>query len=151
LGKAKIAKETRVAQHAENVDFWKGFVIGALFGLTAAAYARGEFRHLLSVASCPDAEPPVPDHDFRDHSTALKLRREASEAAGDPTQLSPAIAPMHSTTPQTVSIERPGGAPGPASTPEILEAPGHPGQQIDHSDAAQRLQSAARTHDLTRR
>ena len=121
----------------------------------AAAYARGDFRRLFTMAPCAEPQlatiPPVNSKAaFRDHSAELKLRREASENAGDPTQLSSAalgpVALADDLTPQAISIERPGGAPGPASAAELLEVPGHPGQLIDHSDAAQRVLSAARTH-----
>jgi hypothetical protein len=143
-----------MAETAETVEFWKGAVIGTLVGLVAAAYARGDFRRLFSIAPCAD---PLPAETlltknakaaFRDHSAELKLRREASENAGDPTRLSPA-ALARDLRSQAISIERTGGAPGPASDPEILEVPGHPGQLIDHSDAAQRVRSAARTHNLS--
>ncbi len=150
-----------MSEHAETVEFWKGAVIGTLFGLAAAAYARGDFRRLFSLAPCvepqPAAIPPaIPPIDskaaFRDHSAELKLRREASENAGDPTRLSPAAlgpaAVADDLTPQAISIERAGGAPGPASAPEVLEVPGQPGQLIDHSGAAQSVRSAVRTHQL---
>lgn len=151
-----------MAEHVETVEFWKGAVVGTLFGLVAAAYARGDFRRLFSVTPCdepqlaaipsaPFPSPAVSPLDskaaFRDHSAELKLRREASENAGDPTQLSSA-ALADDLTPQAISIERTGGAPGPASAAEILEVPGQPGQLIDHSDAAQRVRSAARTHQI---
>jgi len=141
-----------MAEHAETVEFWKGAVVGTLFGLVAAAYARGDFRRLFSMVPCiePPAAtiPPVNSKAaFRDHSAELKLRREASENAGDPTRLSP-VALTGDMSPQAISIERAGGAPGPASTPEILEVPGHPGRLIDHSDASQLVSSAARTHTL---
>lgn len=141
-----------MAEHAETVEFWKGAVVGTLFGLVAAAYARGDFRRLFSMVPC--TEPPAPTIPpvnskaaFRNHSAELKLRREASENAGDPTQLSPAVLGSD-LAPHAISIERAGGAPGPASIPEILEVPGHPGQLIDHSDASQLVSSAARTHKL---
>jgi len=150
-----------MAEHAETVEFWKGAVIGTLFGLVAAAYARGDFRRLFTMAPCAEPQlatipPAIPSVNskaaFRDHSAELKLRREASENAGDPTQLSSvALGPValaDDLTPQAISIERPGGAPGPASAAELLEVPGHLGQLIDHSDAAQRVRSAARTHQL---
>ena len=88
-----------MAEHVETVEFWKGAVIGTLFGLVAAAYARGDFSRLFSMAPCAEPQlatipPVIPPMDskaaFRDHSAELKLRREASENAGDPTQLSPA-------------------------------------------------------------
>jgi hypothetical protein len=41
-----------------HVDFWRGFVVGGLVGLVAAAYARGDFRRMLSFAS--DSEPELP-------------------------------------------------------------------------------------------
>jgi hypothetical protein len=142
-----------MAETAETVEFWKGAVIGTLFGLVAAAYARGDFRRLFSIAPCADPLPAGPPFlnakaAFRDHSAELKLRREASENAGDPTRLSSA-ALAGDLTSQAISIERTGGAPGPASDPEVLEVPGHPGQLINHSDAAQRVRSSARTHSLS--
>lgn len=142
-----------MAENAETVEFWKGAVIGTLFGLVAAAYARGDFRRLFSMVPCADPLsagplPADPKAAFRNHSAEFKLRREASENAGDPTRLS-SVALSGDLTPQAISIERAGGAPGPVSDPEILEVPGHPGQLIDHSDAAQRVRSAARTHTLS--
>jgi hypothetical protein len=143
-----------MAENANNVDLWKGFMMGTLFGLVAAAYARGDFRRLFTLAPCAEPQPTGPQPTdlkpgFRDHSHSddLKLRREASENAGDPTWLSP-VAPGGDMARQAISIERPGGAPGPASAPEVLEAPGHPGRLIDHSDAAQPVRSAARTYKL---
>ena len=141
-----------MAEHAETAEFWKGAVVGTLFGLVAAAYARGDFRRLFSLVPCADPLsagplPTDPKAAFRNHSAELKLRREASENAGDPTRLSP-VALAGDMSPQAISIERAGGAPGPASTPEILEVPGHPGRLIDHSDASQLVSSAARTHKL---
>jgi len=51
-----------MAEKAETVEFWKGVVIGTLVGLTAAAYARGEFRRLLSFASAEEPELAAPPH-----------------------------------------------------------------------------------------
>jgi hypothetical protein len=119
-----------MAEHAETVEFWKGAVVGTLFGLVAAAYARGDFRRLFSMVPCaepqPAAIPPVDSKAaFRDHSAELKLRREDSENAGDPTQLSSA-ALGSDLAPQAISIERTGGAPGPASTARSLKFPAAP-------------------------
>jgi len=136
-----------MAEHAETVEFWKGVVVGTLFGLVAAAYARGDLRRLFTVAPSVDAMSTNPEHGFRDHSRDISLRREASENAGDPTRLSPVV-PASRQAPPTISIERGGGAPGPNSAPEMLEIPGRHGQLIDHSDAAQSVRSAARTHKV---
>lgn len=138
-----------MAEHTEHVDFWKGFAAGSLVGLVAAAYARGDFKRLLSFA--PPCEPQAPEsaHTFRQHSRDLKMRREASENAGDPTRLSPAVTDGQSAAEsQPVTIQRPSGNPGPASAVEILEVPGQPGHPLDHSDSAQRVQSALRTHNV---
>src|SRR5579862_4298649 len=105
-----------MAESAETVEFWKGIVIGTHVDLAAAAYARGDFRRLFSFAPGPlPAEPlPVdPKPAFRNHAQDLKLRLEASENAGDPTRLSP-VTMAGDLTPQGISIERTGGAPGPA-------------------------------------
>jgi hypothetical protein len=50
-----------MAEHAETVEFWKGVVVGTFFGLLAAAYARGDFRRLLSISGSvePLAEPVI--------------------------------------------------------------------------------------------
>lgn len=135
-----------MAEHAETVEFWKGVVVGTLFGLVAAAYARGDLRRLFTITV--DASSPVgnPKAGFRDHARDLDLRRESAENAGDPTRLSPATPGVPA--PQSISIERPGGTPGPSSVPEVLEVPGRHGQLIDHSDAAQSVRSAARTHKI---
>jgi len=139
-----------MAEHAETVEFWKGVIVGTLAGLVAAAYAKGDFRRLLSFNHGPelplDPLPFEPEHAFREHAE-VKLRREASENAGDPTRLSPALA--SSSRLRAISIERPAGAPCRAAAPEMLEVPGHPGRLIDHSDPAQRVHSTARTHDLS--
>lgn len=51
-----------MAEKAESVEFWKGVVIGTLVGLTAAAYARGEFRRLFSFASTEEPEVAAAPH-----------------------------------------------------------------------------------------
>ena len=137
-----------MTDHAETVEFWKGAVIGTLFGLVAAAYARGDFRRLLTVTPSPDPLAANLEPGFRGHARELNLRREASENAGDPTRLAPVVL-ASDRAPHAISIERAGGAPGPGSAPEILEVPGRHGQLIDHSDAAQSVRSAARTHKIT--
>jgi hypothetical protein len=136
-----------MAEHAETVEFWKGIVIGTLFGLVAAAHARGDLRRLFTVAANGNSPTDSPKSGFRDHARELDLRREASENAGDPTRLSP-VTPAGSESPRAISIERAGGAPGPSSVAEVLEVPGRPGQLIDHSDAAHAVRSAARTHKI---
>ena len=126
------------------IVFSKGFVIGGLVGLVAAAYARGEFRHSSSNERIPE-----PGHTFRQHSTDQDMRREASENAGDPTRLTPLVTNGRTTLENPpVTIERPSGNPGPASTAELLEVPGQHGRMLDHSNAAQRVESALRTHKL---
>ena len=132
---------------ADHVDYWKGLVSGTLVGMLIAAYARGDLKRLFTIESFGESLAFEPDISFRSHSEGLNLRREASDSAGDPTWLSPALATR--TVPQSVSIERPGGAPGPAAAHEILEVPGHPGQPLDHSDSAQRVRSASRTHNFS--
>jgi hypothetical protein len=139
-----------MAERTDPIDFCKGFVFGSLVGLVAAAYARGEFRR--SPGFTPVGEPRVPErsHTFRDHSTELDMRREASENAGDPTRLSPSIATGRNAAPaQPVTIERSSGNPGPRSAAENLEVPGQPGRILDHSDAAQPVRSAKRTYELS--
>ena len=135
-----------MAEHGETVEFWKGVVVGTLFGLVAAAYARGDLRRLFTVAPSVDPMSANSEPGFRNHSREISLRREASENAGDPTRLSPVV-PTGEVVAQ-ISIERRGGAPGPNSAPEMLEIPGRHGQIIDHSDAAQSVRSAARTHKV---
>ena len=135
-----------MAEHAETVEFWKGIVIGTLFGLVAAAYARGDLRRLFTVTAEASSPADSPKTGFRDHARDLDLRRESAENAGDPTRLSPATPGIPA--PKSISIERLGGAPGPSSAPEVLEVPGCHGQLIDHSDAAQSVRSSARTHKI---
>jgi hypothetical protein len=149
----RIYKESCMAEHGEHIDFWKGLVVGTLAGMAAAAYARGDFKRLFTVAPCteaPDSEPLAfePDQAFRQLREGLILRREAAESAGDPTRLSPSVSTTRSGL-EAVSIERPGGAPGGATAPEILEVPGHPGQLLDHSNVAQPVKPAPRTLDLS--
>jgi hypothetical protein len=58
-----------VTENAEHVDFWRGVVVGTLFGLVAAAYARGDFKRLLSLA--PIDEPqPVPQIQDSSHTAS---------------------------------------------------------------------------------
>jgi hypothetical protein len=134
-----------MAEHTGQVDFWKGFAAGSLFGLIAAAYARGDFKRLLSVVPESALPAPEPVHTFREHARELEMRREASENAGDPSRLSPAIAAGSA----PVAFERSSGSPGPSSTPETLEVPGRPGRPIDHSDAARPVHSALRTQNVS--
>jgi hypothetical protein len=51
-----------MAEHTDHVDFWRGFVVGSLVGLVAAAYARGDFRRMLSFASGLEPELEEPGH-----------------------------------------------------------------------------------------
>jgi hypothetical protein len=133
--------------------FCKGFIIGSLVGLVVAAYARAGSER--SQAFGPDSNEPIneripePSHTFRQHSTELDMRREAPENAGDPTRLAPSVTAGHNgAEDQAVTIERSSGNPGPSSTAELLEVPGQPGRLLDHSDAAQSVGSALRTHKI---
>jgi len=132
---------------ADHVDFWKGMIAGTLVGMVVAAYARGDFKRLFTFESVGESLAFEPEATFREHSEGLNLRREASERAGDPTRLTPDLAARSGI--QSVPIERPGGAPGGAAAHEILEVPGHPGKPLDHSDSAERLHSASRTHNFS--
>ena len=130
-------------EQTDPVDFCKGFVIGSLVGLVVAAYTRGEFRRSRNFA--PACEPLTPEssHSFRERSTDLNMRREASENAGDPTRLSPSVTKgVEGAVAHRVTIERSSGNPGPNSIAEVLEVPGQPGRTLDHSDAAQPVRSA---------
>lgn len=139
-----------MAEHTDPVDFCKGFVFGSLVGLVAAAYARGEFRRSQNFAPAHERSTPEPSHTFRQHSTDLDMRREASENAGDPTRLSPSLAKEREAAgAQPVTIERSSGNPGPNSAAEVLEVPGRPGRALDYSDASQPVRSAARTRELS--
>ena len=138
-----------MAEHTDPVVFWKGFVMGSLIGMIAAAYARADTKN--GNGSAPAYKPGTsePSHTFRQHSTELDMRREASENAGDPTRLAPSITPRRATDQNgLLTIERPSGNPGPTSAAEMLEVPGRPGRMLDHSDAAQRVESALRTHKV---
>jgi hypothetical protein len=138
---------------AEGIDivvFCKGFVMGSLVGLVIASLARGESERSQAFEFGSNEPIPEPSHTFRQHSTELDLRREASDNAGDPTRLTPSVTNGHSAPEgQAVTIERPSGNPGPASTAEILEVPGQHGRTLDHSDATQRVESALRTHKIS--
>ena len=72
-----------MAEETDPVDFWKGFAMGSLVGLIAAAYARGDFKRLLSFAPC-EAEIPEAAGAFREHDRTLTMRREAPENAAIP-------------------------------------------------------------------
>jgi hypothetical protein len=65
---------------AENADFWKGLVTGALIGLVAASYGDLiRFFRSNSIGSLAFEANQA----SRQHSAAdLNLRREASESAG---------------------------------------------------------------------
>jgi hypothetical protein len=119
-------------------------VSGTLVGMVVAAYARGDFKRLFTFESVGESLAFEPEASFRGYKEGLNLRREASEGAGDPTLLTPALTTRPAR--QSVSIERAGGAPGGIAAHEILEVPGHPGQPLDHSDSAQSVRSASRTH-----
>jgi hypothetical protein len=139
-----------MAEQTDPVVFCKGFIMGSLVGLVAAAYARGEFRRSQPLAPDGRQRTLEPSHTFRQHSTELDMRREASENAGDPTRLAPSVANGRAAAPdQVVTIERSSGNPGPASAAELLEVPGQHGRTLDHSDAAQRVESALRTHKVS--
>jgi hypothetical protein len=142
---------------AEHSDFWKGVVTGTLAGMVFAAYARGDFRRLFQLETGrPGTEGWSPmgnsTDSFRDHlpenGKGPLLRRESSESAGDPTRLSPARATGGSGL-HAVDIARPGGAPGRLDAAEVLEIPGHPGQLLDQSDAAQPVHAANRALNLS--
>ncbi|HTY82650.1 MAG TPA: hypothetical protein VMB19_00450 [Silvibacterium sp.] len=133
-----------MAEETNPVDFWKGFAMGSLVGLIAAAYARGDFKRLLSFAPC-EAEIPEPAGAFREHDRTLTMRREAPENAGDPTRLSPSLG----TPSARLTIRRPSGNPGPDSRAEVLEVPGQPGRPFGHSDSAQHVESGLRTQNLS--
>ncbi len=64
-----------MAEETNPVDFWKGFAMGSLVGLIAAAYARGDFKRLLSFAPC-ETEIPGPAGAFREHDRTLTMRRK---------------------------------------------------------------------------
>ena len=131
------------------VVFSKGFVIGGLVGLVVGAYARGGSKRSRAPGTDSNEKMRRPSHTFRQHSTELDMRREASENAGDPTRLAPSVTTRRTAVgDQAVTIERPSGNPGPATTGELLEVPGQPGRALDYSDAAQRVESALRTHKV---
>lgn len=139
-----------MAEQTDPIAFCKGFIMGSLVGLVAAAYARGEFRRSQAFALDEKLRNPEQSHAFRQRSTELDMRREASENAGDPTRLAPSLAKGRTTAEdQAVTIERCSGNPGPTSAAELLEIPGQPGRTLDHSNAAQRVESALRTHKVS--
>ncbi len=142
---------------AEHSDFWKGVVTGTLAGMVFAAYARGDFRRLFQLdtgRAGTEAWWPLggPTDSFRNHlpenGSEPKMRRESSESAGDPTRLYPARATGGSGI-HAVDIARPGGAPGRLDAAEVLEVPGHPGQLLDQSDAAQPVRAANRALNIS--
>ncbi|MFY9940333.1 MAG: hypothetical protein WAK33_25855 [Silvibacterium sp.] len=132
---------------AERVDFCKGLFTGTLVGIAVAAYARGDLKRLLSFECSSEPRASEPEAYLHRHTERFNLRREASENAGDPTRLSPDLAARSGL--QSVSIDRPGGAPGGTVAHEVLEVPGHPGQPLDHSDSSQAVRSASRTHNFS--
>ena len=67
-----------MAEHAELAEFWKGVAVGTLFGLAAAAYARGDLRRLFTVAMNMDCSSADSKSSFSDHARDQDLRREAS-------------------------------------------------------------------------
>ena len=137
-----------MAERSDIVFFCRGFIMGSLVGLVAAAYSysRGDSR--AQRLASDEERIPEASHTFRQHSTDLDLRREASETAGDPTILTPSVATGR-TVPPAITFERSSGNLGPASTGEVLEVPGQPGQTLDYSDAAQPVKSVLRTHRIS--
>ena len=127
----------------ERVDFWRGFIAGTLAGMAVAAFSQYDlWRKLTTPLGAPAKERSTSD--FREHDAGISLHRETSESAGDPARLTPARA-----TNSSMRFVRPGGAPGPVDAREVLDAPGRPGQSIDHSDPARPVKPASRSLNLT--
>jgi hypothetical protein len=109
-----------------------GFWIGALCGAAAASIAARLLqlgRPRLTLIHGKKSE--------KAEVYCIPLRRDA--AAGDPSLLAPARSRARP------SFERSGGAPGGNAAAEMHDMPGHPGQRLDYSDAAQPVRSASRT------
>lgn len=104
--------------------FWSGALLGAavVWLLEEIRLRRRANEPRLVLVHSADRNPRVP------------LKRE--EGAGDPSLLTT----RHAETPTT--FERSGGAPGGSQPAEVHEAPGHPGQRLDHSDPSQQVRSA---------
>jgi hypothetical protein len=126
----------------ERVDFWRGFVAGTLAGMAVAAFSQYDLWRKLTTPLAAPAKERL-RNDFREHAPEIAMHRETSESAGDPSRLTPARA-----TNSVMPFVRPGGAPGPVDEPEVLDAPGRPGQSIDHSDPARSVTAASRSLNL---
>lgn len=109
---------------ASHRTFWTGALCGAAIAYLAERFVgarRGKKRRFGVIRG----KAPV----FR-----IPLKRD--EGAGDPAALSPVWSPSRPV------FERRGGAPGGTAAVEVQEVPGHPGRQLDHSNAAQQVRSA---------
>ncbi len=133
---------------SERLEFWKGVTVGMLAGAAAAALARMASLPTLSADGRGEILKPAlrsSEVPVRTDTLEFRLRRDQPESAGDPASL----APFRTRTVST-QFERQGGSPGGATDPERLDAPGRPGQQIDHADASTPVRMSSRTLDLNR-
>ena len=114
-----------------NRTFWIGALCGAAVGCFVDRLLLRERGRQRRVARPSGSSTKV---------VRISLKRD--QYGGDPAGLTPDRGPSRP------GFERRGGAPGGSAAAESAEAPGHPGERLDHSDPAQRVRSASRTQDL---
>jgi hypothetical protein len=109
------------------------FWFGALCGAAAAFIARQMLTlgrpHLTVIRGKGREKAEV----FR-----IPLRRDAG--GGDPSTLA------SDRSRARPGFERSGGAPGGVAAAEVHDVPGHPGQRLDYTDAAQPVRSSRMPH-----
>ncbi len=110
--------------------FWSGALCGV-----AAIWIAEELRRRRSVPRLWLVHDASRDPGS---ARAIPLKRDAG--AGDPAWLTPPRAGSPH------PFERPGGAPGGSTAPEMQETPDRPEQFMGHHDPAEPVQSAMRTH-----
>ena len=105
--------------------FWTGALCGAAAACIAGQLLRLGRPHLTLIRGKKREMAEV----FR-----IPLRRDAG--GGDPS----ALASDRSRS--RPGFERSGGAPGGVASSEVHDVPGHPGQRLDYSNAAQPVRSS---------
>lgn len=131
----------------DRLAFWKGVVAGIFGGIAIGALTRLSSAETASprresAAPTGGATRPAPKIPGPFHQPAkILLRRDAAESAGDPRITGPVpVSELRQVAGK--AFERPPGAPGGRTPAEILEAPGRPGQPMDHGTHAHKDEKA---------
>jgi hypothetical protein len=120
----------------DRFAFWKGVTAGVFGGIAVGALARlsaAEAARFSSQSGTPRGRATGPTSDTSlqfNQAKKVRLRRESAESAGDPRITGP-VPELRQV--EGSAFERPPGAPGGRTPAEILEAPGRPGQPMDHA------------------